>query len=121
MTLTNTYLAAFTGSKTSQRRTQWDALPENQRREKEQAGIAAWKAWADKYQGAIVYMGGPLGKTKRVAAEGTRDTSNDLGAFTVVRAESAEAAARMFENHPHFSVFPGDAVEVMPVLQIPGG
>jgi hypothetical protein len=27
----------------------------------------------------------------------------------------------MFENHPHFAIFPGEAVEVMPVLPIPGG
>jgi len=26
---------------------------------------------------------------------------------------------RLFENHPHFSIFPGDAVEVMEVLPIP--
>jgi hypothetical protein len=43
-----------------------------------------------------------------------------LGAFTVVRADSHEAAARMFEKHPHFMIFPGDAIEVMPVLTIPG-
>jgi hypothetical protein len=27
----------------------------------------------------------------------------------------------MFENHPHFAIFPGEAVEIMPVLPIPGG
>jgi hypothetical protein len=26
----------------------------------------------------------------------------------------------MFENHPHFAIFPGEAVEIMPVLPIPG-
>jgi hypothetical protein len=26
----------------------------------------------------------------------------------------------LFENHPHFTNFPGEAVEVMPVLPIPG-
>ena len=43
-----------------------------------------------------------------------------MGAFTVVRAESHEAAAKLFEQHPHFAIFPGDAVEIMPVLPIPG-
>ena len=38
---------------------------------------------------------------------------------SVVRAESQEAAARLFENHPHFSIFPGDAVEVMECLPVP--
>jgi len=26
----------------------------------------------------------------------------------------------MFEQHPHFAIFPGDAVEIMPVLPIRG-
>jgi hypothetical protein len=33
--------------------------------------------------------------------------------------ESHEAAARLFENHPRFAVFPGDAIEVMECLAIP--
>ena len=37
----------------------------------------------------------------------------------MVRADSHEAAAKMFLNHPHFAIFPGDAVEVMEVLPIP--
>ena len=120
MNATNTYLAVFTGSKPSPRRAVWDALSDGERRAKEQEGMAAWKAWADKYQGAIVYMGGPLGKTKKVSSAGIADVSNELAAYTVVRADSQEAAARMFQNHPHFAIFPGDAVEVMPVLAIPG-
>ena len=43
-----------------------------------------------------------------------------LSAYTIVRAQSHEAAARMFEKHPHFPNFPGDCVEIMPVLPIPG-
>jgi hypothetical protein len=120
MNPTNTYLAIFVGSKNSPRRAAWDAMPEKERRAKEQEGIAAWHAWANRHQAAIVAMGGPLGKTKRVSSRSIEDVSNELGAFTVVRADTHEAAAKMFEKHPHFTIFPGDAIEVMPVLQIPG-
>jgi hypothetical protein len=48
------------------------------------------------------------------------DTRNNIAGYVVVRAESHEAAAKLFLNHPHFSVFPGDAVEIMEVLPIPG-
>jgi len=82
--------------------------------------MAAWKAWVEKNQGALVAMGGPLGKTKKVSQRGVADVSNEMGAFTVVRAESHEAAAKLFENHPHFVIFPGESVEIMPVLPIPG-
>jgi hypothetical protein len=121
MSMSNTYLAVFLGSKTSPRRAAWDALPEGERRSQEKAGIAAWKAWAEKHRRAIVTMGGPLGKTKRVSTSGTADISNQLSGFTLVRAESHEAAARIFDQHPHFAIFPGDAIELMPVLPIPDG
>ena len=121
MNATNTYLAVFTGSKTSRRRAEWDALPEAQRRAKEQEGMTAWKNWAAKHGAAVVTMGGPVGKTKKVSTDGITDISNQLAAFTVVRADSHEAAAEMFRNHPHFAIFPGDAVEIMPILPIPGG
>jgi len=117
----NTYLAVFLGSKTSARRVAWDALPEADRRAKEREGMAAWKAWVERNQHAIVHMGGPLGKTKRATQRGIEDTSNSLGAYTVVRADSHEAAAKLFEGHPHFAIFPGESVEIMPVLAIPGG
>jgi len=83
--------------------------------------MAAWRAWVDKHQGAIVAMGGPLGKTKKVDQGGVADIANQMGAFTVVRAGSHDAAAKMFEGHPHFAIFPGESVEIMPVLPIPGG
>jgi hypothetical protein len=120
MNTNDTYLAVFRGSKASPRRQAWDALPESERRAKEREGVAAWKAWVEKHHDAITAMGGPLGKTKKVTQRGIDDTGNDLGAFTVVRAESHAAAAGMFEGHPHFTIFPGDSVEIMPVLPIPG-
>lgn len=119
MNPSNTYLAVFLGSKTRPQRKAWDALSEVDRRVKEREGIAAWKAWVEKHHAAIVSIGGPLGKTKKVTQRGVDDVSNDMGAFTVVRADSHEAAAKLFDKHPHFSIFPGDSVEIMPVLTIP--
>jgi hypothetical protein len=120
MNTTDTYLAVFLTSKTSPRMTAWKALPEAGRQAKQQEGIAAWKAWAEKHRAAIVGMGGPLGKTKKVSQRVTEDTSNEMGAYMVIRADSHEAAAKLFEGHPHFTIFPGESVEIMPVLPIPG-
>jgi hypothetical protein len=121
MTSSNTYLAVFLGSKTGARRAAWDALPAAVRQAKEQEGIAAWLGWVAKHKESIVTLGGPLGKTKRVSERGIADASNDVGAFTIVRAESHEAAAKLFEGHPHFTMFPGDAIEIMPVMPVPAG
>ena len=119
--MSDTYLAVFLGSKTSAKMAAWTALPEAERKAKEKEGIAAWKAWVTKHQAALVEMGGPLGKTKKVDAKGVTDISNEMGAYTVVRADSHQAAAKLFENHPHFAIFPGESVEIMPVLPIPAG
>jgi len=121
MSTNDTYLAVFLGSKTNPRMQAWMALPEAERRAKEKDGIAAWKAWIAKHGAAVVTMGGPLGKTKKITAQGISDVSNEMSAFMVVRAESHDAAAKLFEQHPHFTIFPGDSVEVMPVLPIPPG
>jgi hypothetical protein len=121
MSTNDTFLAVFLGSKTSAKMAAWLALPEAERRAREQQGMAAWKAWVETHKAALVEMGGPLGKTKRVDASGIADIGNEMGAFTVVRAASHEAAAKLFENHPHFAIFPGERIEIMPVLPIPGG
>ncbi len=120
-TSTGAYLAIFTGSRENARAQAFFALPEAERKAREQEGIAAWGAWMQKHHDAIVFAGGPLGKTKRVSPTGIADVTNQIGGFVIVRADSHEAAARMFERHPQFTIFPGDGVEIMPVLPIPGG
>ncbi len=119
MSSQNQYLAVFLGSPANPRMAAWNALPEAEKQKKAREGIAQWHAWVDKHRASIVSMGGPLGKTKKVSANGIEDISNAMGGFTVVQAESAEGAAKLFENHPHFTFFPGESVEVMPVLPIP--
>src|SRR4029453_53599 len=117
----DTYLAVCLGSKTSKEMAAWNALSASERQKKEREGIAAWKAWVEKHHGAILEMGGPLGKTKLVDAKGMTDIANELGAFTVVRAPPHGGEEKMFENHPLFAIFPGERVEIMPVLPIPAG
>jgi hypothetical protein len=120
MSTNNSYLAVFLGSKTSPKRAAWDALSEAERNAKEAQGRAAWGAWMQKHQAIVNSLGGPLGKTKKASPRGIEDVTNSMAAFVIVEAESHEAAAKLFEGHPHFSIFPGDAVEIMPVKPIPG-
>jgi hypothetical protein len=68
---------------------------------------------------SVVETGGPLGKTLKVSKRGTQSISNNLAGYVIVDAASQEDAAKMFENHPHFSIFPGEGVEIMPVMPIP--
>ncbi|MBC2776593.1 hypothetical protein [Parasphingopyxis marina] len=83
-------------------------------------GMKAWGDWMAGHAGAIVDTGGPLGKTLRVSGGGVAPHANALTGYVIVEAETHEAAAAMFEAHPHFAIFPGEAVEVMAMPPIPG-
>lgn len=111
------YMALYTGSPGAFAK--WQALDEKARAEREAAGMKAWGEWNERHQAAIIDQGGPLGKTKRTDAGGVKDHTNAIAGYVIVEAESHEAAARLFENHPHFAIFPGDGVEIMPCNPIP--
>ncbi|MGD8830121.1 MAG: hypothetical protein PVF57_05910 [Pseudomonadales bacterium] len=114
-----TFLAVFTGSAASRERSGWDALSDDERRTREESGGRAWSEWMEANAEAIVDSGGPLGTTKRVSTEGIADTSNAMAAYVVLRAASHAEAAAKFVGHPHFTIFPGDGVEIMERLPIP--
>src|SRR5262245_51892626 len=116
MSTDKTYLAVFLSNKKSPSWQAWYAMSEAERRAKDEVGLAALKAWDEKHKSSIVYAGGPLGPTKRTTREGVADFVNELTVFVVVRAPSHDAAAKMFEGHPHMTIFPCDAVDVMPLL-----
>jgi hypothetical protein len=97
----------------------WKKLDEDKRKRQEAAGMEAWMNWGTANQKSIVDQGAPLGKTKRISKQGISDTKNELTGYTIVEAESHEAAAKLFENHAHFTMFPGDAVEIMECLPMP--
>ncbi|MGA8259311.1 MAG: hypothetical protein WB783_03775 [Arenicellales bacterium] len=111
------FLAVYIG--TAEARAKWDSLSAEERKRRERAGMEAWHKWVEDHKASIVEGGAPLGRTKRVSAEGISDIRNNLAAYTVVEAESYDAAARLFEGHPHFAIFPGDSVEIMECLPIP--
>lgn len=118
---TGHYLAVFTSNKTSPKWRAWYAMTDAERAATDVKGLAALKAWDEAHKADIVYQGGPLGPTKRMSEDGMSDAVNELTVFVVVRAPSHEAATKLFEAHPHFTIFPCDCVEVMPLLGPPPG
>ena len=115
-----TFLAIYLGSVNSPSQANWNKLDEATRQQRMAAGMKAWGDWMTTHKAAIVVEGGPLGKTKRTSTTGVSDTKNNISGYVVVRADSHEAAARMFNDHPSFAIFPGDSVEIMECLPIPG-
>lgn len=87
--------------------------------EQMQEGMKAWMGWADANKAAIADMGAPLGKTKTVAAGGAKDGKNEVTGFSVVEADSADAAAKMFAAHPHLQI-KGATIDIMDYVSLPG-
>jgi len=114
------FLAIYIGTQAALEKSRWNELDEAKRRELEDAGLKAWMEWGAANAAAIVDQGSPLGKTKRAAPEGLSDIKNVMTGYAVVQAESHDAAAKLFEGHPHFTIFPGDSVEIMECLPLPG-
>ena len=71
-----------------------------------------WKKWQEEHKESFVELGTILGKTKRVTTAGVSDVKNDLTGYSIIQAESHEAAAQLFADQPHLSM-PGASVEVM--------
>jgi hypothetical protein len=88
--------------------------------DQQKAGMDAWMTWSKRVGSSIVDMGGPLGKAQRFTPEGNAALSNDLGGYSVLQAESAEAVAGLLKGHPHFMMGPSSTIEVTEILAIPG-
>ena len=114
------FLAIYVGTATARAKAAWDEQSPEMLLQQQEDGMRAWGEWVARNQAAIVDMGTPLGKTKRVSREGVADMTNTSVAYVIVEAATHDKAARLFENHPHFSVFAGDSVEVMECLPFLG-
>ncbi len=87
--------------------------------EQQKAGMDAWMAWSKKAGSSIVDMGAPLGKSLRVTKGGTAPSTNDLGGFSILQAESKEALADALKGHPHF-MMPDGSIEIVEYMPMPG-
>ncbi|KHD87547.1 MAG: hypothetical protein OM95_13980 [Bdellovibrio sp. ArHS] len=111
------FLAVYTGTPESLEK-KWGSLNPKERAQRERQGVEAWMNWGKKHQLAIKDNGSPLGKTKKVDAQGISDTKNNMTGYVIVEAPSAQEAAEMFLHHPHFTIFPGDGVEIVECLDL---
>ena len=113
------FLAIYIGTAASLERSQWNRLDDETRKKREAEGMKAWMDWGTAHSAVILDQGNPLGKTKRAAPDGVSDIKNVMTGYVIIQAESHEAAAKLFEDHPHFTIFPGDSVEIMECLPLP--
>jgi len=84
--------------------------------EQAQAGMEAWQSWASQAGKAIVDMGAPLAAGRSIGGSG----GGDVTGYSVVEADSEDAAAALFAEHPHLHT-PGDSsIEIQEFIPMPG-
>ena len=84
------------------------------------AGMDEWMTWSKKNEKAIIDLGTPLGKTKRVTPVGASDSKNDMTGYSIVQGDSVDSVTKMLKDHPHFKIGAGASIDVMELVSIPG-
>jgi hypothetical protein len=110
------YLGVFSATRT--RRSGGRGVPCRTRsgRRRTAKGLLRWRRGTRRTGTSSSIRAGRWGRRSGTSETGVADVVNELTVFVVVRAASHEAAARLFEGHPHFAIFPCDGVDVMPLL-----
>jgi hypothetical protein len=99
---------------------EFEKMMKNSTPEQQKKGMEAWMKWMNENKTSLVDGGAPLGKTKRVDSNGASDTKNEIGGYSVVQAETHDAATKMFgKEHPHLQV-PGAWIEIVEIMPVPG-
>ena len=97
---------------------EWAKTSPKKRKPMEEKMRGEWGVWMKKHESMVTETAG-LGKTKLVTPKGVSDAKNDMMLYSIVEAESHEAAAKIFEGHPHLGI-PEASIEIMGVNVLPG-
>ncbi len=92
-----------------------DEMIKNTTPEQRQAGMDAWTEWMNAHKDVLADMGTPVGKNKRVTEDGASDVRNDVCGYSLVNAESYDAAVALFDDSPHFQI-KGGYIEILECL-----
>ncbi len=91
----------------------WGKTDPNTRKAAEEKMKAEWQKWMSEHA-KMIKVTEVCGKTKQATAQGISDSRNDICLYSMIEAESHEAAVKAFENHPHLQI-PQASIQVMAV------
>jgi hypothetical protein len=97
----------------------WMKQDEAVRKEDEAKMKAEWDAWVDAHTSLLTGPTAGVGKNKRVTRGSVEDVKNEIMLTSIIEADSPEAAAAAFTDHPHFGI-PDAWIDVMPLRFLPG-
>jgi 7-cyano-7-deazaguanine synthase in queuosine biosynthesis len=91
----------------------WMQKPEAERKPIEEKMMHEWQAWAQAHAAMILETNG-AGKASRITPDGVAPHRNEVMMFSIVQADSQEAAEKIFIGHPHLGI-PTASIELMPI------
>ena len=91
----------------------WAKTDPDTRKAAEEKMKAEWQKWIEEHS-KMITLTEASGKTKRITSSGISDIKNDICLYSFIEAESHEAAAKAFKDHPHLQI-QNSSIEVMAV------
>jgi len=80
-----------------------------------------WTSWMGRVGKAMVDFGNPFGERAAVVDDGTSGEPTDLNGYSIIEADSLDAAKALVEGHPFLTEGNGRfAVEVFELAPVPG-
>ena len=76
---------------------------EDMTEEQSSEAMAAWGQWISRLGSSLTDVGNPFGARAAVADDGTSPAPGDLNGYSIVEADSLEAARGLVDNHPFLS------------------
>ena len=88
--------------------------------EQMEAVMGAWNSWAQRVGSGLVDFGTPLDGGVRVTKDGTSPSTREVAGYSIIEAESKDAALELAKGHPHLDMPGGCEIEIHEALPVPG-
>jgi hypothetical protein len=96
----------------------WSKTDPDTRKVAEEKMRNEWTKWMSDHASMVTHTEA-AGKTKRASSGGIADAKNDIMLYSLVEAESHDAAASAFAAHPHLQI-PQSSIEITEVRSMTG-
>jgi hypothetical protein len=87
--------------------------------EEMKAGMDMWMEWGAKVGPALTDFGLPLGDSNRVEGGSASPGTSQATGYSIIEADSLEAATKLVKDHPHLHQ-PDGWIDVFATMEMPG-
>lgn len=82
-------------------------------------GMAAWMKWAEKCGEHLIDMGAPLDTGIHITKSASNTSSTTVGGYSILHADSMDAAKELLKGHPHLEWGSEYYIEVHEKIPLP--